>query len=62
MLKIKLNKSLIGRPEKHRKILQSLGLTKINREKEFKDNPATRGIIKKVQHLVSVQKDEDAKK
>ncbi|MGB9436591.1 MAG: uL30 family ribosomal protein, partial [Desulfobacterales bacterium] len=30
MLKITLVKSMIGRPEKHRKVLRGMGLTKLN--------------------------------
>ncbi len=52
MLKIKLVKSMIGRPEKHRKVLRGMGLTKINRTVELKDTPSVRGMVAKVSHLV----------
>nr|CRH06662.1 50S ribosomal protein L30 [Candidatus Magnetococcus massalia] len=54
MMKIKLVRSPIGRPEKHKKIVQSLGLTKMNRVKEIPDNDATRGQVNKISHLVAV--------
>jgi large subunit ribosomal protein L30 len=54
-LNITLVKSIIGRPEKHRKILRSMGLTKINRTVEFKDTPSIRGMISKVSHLVKAE-------
>ena len=54
-LKVTLVKSMIGRPEKHRKILRSMGLTKINRTVEFIDTPSVRGMINKVSHLVKAE-------
>ncbi len=55
MLKITLVKSMIGRPEKHRKVLRGMGLTKMNRTVELEDTPSIRGMIQKVVHLVSVK-------
>jgi len=52
MLKVKLVKSMIGRPEKHRKVLKGMGLTKLNRTVELQDTPSVRGMINKVSHLV----------
>jgi large subunit ribosomal protein L30 len=52
LLKITLVKSMIGRPEKHRKVLRGMGLTKVNRTVELKDTPSTRGMVAKVSHLV----------
>ncbi|MBC2694858.1 MAG: 50S ribosomal protein L30 [Desulfobacteraceae bacterium] len=54
-LKVTLVKSMIGRPEKHRKILRSMGLTKINRTVEFIDTPSIRGMINKASHLVKAE-------
>jgi large subunit ribosomal protein L30 len=54
-LKVTLVKSMIGRPEKHRRILRSMGLTKINRTVEFEDAPSVRGMINKVSHLVKAE-------
>ncbi|MBW2603259.1 MAG: 50S ribosomal protein L30 [Deltaproteobacteria bacterium] len=55
MLKITLVKSMIGRPEKHRKVLRGMGLTKINRTVELKDAPSIRGMVHAVSHLVKVE-------
>ncbi len=55
MLKVTLVKSMIGRPEKHRKILRGMGLTKLNRTVELQDTPAIRGMINKVTHLVKAE-------
>jgi large subunit ribosomal protein L30 len=52
MLKIKLVKSMIGRPEKHRKVLRGMGLTKLNRTVELQNTPSVRGMVEKVSHLV----------
>jgi large subunit ribosomal protein L30 len=53
-IKIKLIRSSIGHPEKHRAVLRGMGLTKVNKVVELKDTPATRGMIRKVSHLVEV--------
>ncbi len=52
ILKITLVKSMIGRPEKHRKVLRGMGLTKLNRTVELEDTPAIRGMVNVVSHLV----------
>ena len=54
-LKITLKKSTIGSIPKHRKIIQALGLRKLNSTKIQKDNPAIRGMVSKVSHLVKVE-------
>jgi large subunit ribosomal protein L30 len=54
-LKVTLIKSMIGRPEKHRKILRGMGLTKLNKTVELQDTPSVRGMIKKVPHLVATE-------
>ena len=55
MLKITLVKSMIGRPEKQRRMLRGMGLTRLNKTVELKDTPATRGMIQKVSHLVRAE-------
>lgn len=54
-IKVKLIRSMIGRPEKQRKILRGMGLTRLNKTVELKDTPELRGMIKKVPHLVSTE-------
>lgn len=51
---ITLIKSHIGRPEKHRLVLQGLGLTKLNKTVVLEDTVQVRGMIDKVAHLVKV--------
>lgn len=53
-IKVKLVKSMIGRPEKHRRVLKGMGLTKINKTVELPDTPSSRGMINAVSHLVMV--------
>ena len=55
MLKITLVKSTIGAVPKHKKTIEALGLSKMHKTVELPDNAATRGMIKKVQHLVKVE-------
>lgn len=54
-LKITLTRSLISRPETQRKTVRSLGLGKLNSTSILPDNPAIRGQIFKVKHLVKVE-------
>ena len=58
-LKITLTRSLIGRPQTQRRTVKSLGLGKMNSSSVLPDNPAIRGQIHKVQHLVSVEEVSD---
>lgn len=60
---VKANKKLritqvgseIARPETQARTLRALGLGKIGRSVEHDDNPAIRGQIFKVKHLVDVE-------
>jgi large subunit ribosomal protein L30 len=58
-VKVKLIRSMIGRPEKHRKVLRGMGLTRLNKTVELKDTPEIRGMINKVTHLVSTEEKVD---
>jgi large subunit ribosomal protein L30 len=51
---LKLIRSGIGRPPKHRAVLKGMGLTKLHKVVVLKDTPETWGMIKKVSHLVEV--------
>jgi large subunit ribosomal protein L30 len=53
-LKIQYVRSTIGRPKKHKKIVRSLGLRKLNQVVEHQDNSAMRGAVAKVPHLVRI--------
>lgn len=54
-INITLKKSMIGRPEKHRKVLRGMGLTKLNKTVQLENTPAIQGMIQKVSHLVEAQ-------
>jgi large subunit ribosomal protein L30 len=54
-LAITLTRSVIGRPQDQRETVKALGLRKVNQTVEQQDNPAIRGMITKVAHLVSVK-------
>ena len=47
--------SPIGRRRDQRQTLIGLGLNKMHRTKDLPDNPAVRGMIDKVHHLVRVE-------
>ncbi len=59
IVKVTLVKSMIGRPEKHRRVLRGMGLTKLNRTVELKDTPEIRGMIQTVCHLVKAEEKQD---
>jgi large subunit ribosomal protein L30 len=53
-IKIKLVRSPICAPEKHKVVVRGLGLRKINQVVERPDTAAIRGMVAKVPHLVTV--------
>jgi large subunit ribosomal protein L30 len=52
---IKQTGSPIRRPAIQRATLKGLGLDKMNKVVEIEDTPETRGMIRKVRHMVEVQ-------
>ncbi|MBL0700563.1 MAG: 50S ribosomal protein L30 [Desulfosarcina sp.] len=58
-IKVTLLKSMIGRPEKQRKVLRGMGLTKCNKTVELENIPSIRGMINKVSHLVKAEEKPD---
>lgn len=53
-IKVKQTKSRINCPKVQKRTLDALGLTKMNKVVEHKDTPAIRGLIRKVNHLVTI--------
>jgi large subunit ribosomal protein L30 len=53
-IKIKLVRSPICTPQKHKEIVKSLGLKKLNRTVVKPDTPAFRGMVKKIPHLLEI--------
>ena len=54
-LKVTLVRSTIGFNETQAKTVEGMGLRRIRHTVELLDTPATRGMIHKVRHLVTVQ-------
>ena len=54
-LRITLVKSTICAVPKHKKTVEALGLRKLNKTVEMPDNPAVRGMLQQVRHLVKVE-------
>lgn len=54
MIKIKLVKSPIGKPETHKRTIEALGLKKIGQVVEKNDTPQIRGMIHQVDYMVDV--------
>ena len=55
-IKIKQVKSGMHRPERQKRTLKALGFSKMNQVVELNSTPQVIGMIKKVEHLVEVQK------
>ena len=49
-------KSQIGQTQRHRGTLRALGLGKIGRSAEHEEGPVLAGMLRKVNHLVKVEK------
>jgi large subunit ribosomal protein L30 len=53
-IRIQWYRSAIAAPEKHKVIVRSLGLTKLNQIVERPDNESTRGMVAKIPHLLRI--------
>ena len=54
-VRIKYIKSAIGYPKDQKATIRALGLRKLQHTVEHEDQPAVRGMIRKVMHLVQVE-------
>ena len=54
MIRIKLFRSPICTPEKHKRVVRGLGLRKLNQIVVRPDSPVFRGMVSKVPHLLKV--------
>ena len=61
MLQVTLKRSRIGRSKDQKEALRCLGLRKTHQTKNLPDHPCTWGQLRKVLHLVEVQKKGDKK-
>jgi len=53
-LHLKWVRSAICAPQKHKRVVKGLGFTRLNQILERPDNPAIRGMVAKVPHLVEI--------
>ena len=56
-LKVKQIRSGIGFEKSQKATLRAMGLEKLGRVRELPDNPAIRGMVATVSHLVVIEKD-----
>ncbi|HHW70627.1 MAG TPA: 50S ribosomal protein L30 [Clostridiales bacterium] len=54
-LKVTQKASIIGRPKAQVATIKALGLGKVGQTNIFDDDPAIRGMIDKVRHLIEVE-------
>lgn len=54
-IRITLVKSPIDRPERQKLTLQALGLNKMNASREVEATAAILGMVRKVNHMISVE-------
>ena len=54
-IRIRLVRSMIGEKQGARDTLRALGLRRVQQSVDREDNPAVRGMIARVAHLVSVE-------
>ena len=55
-VKITQVKSAIRRPADQKRTLIALGIKKLNKTREMEDSPTVMGMIRKVEHLLKVEK------
>ncbi len=53
-IRIQYFRSMICTPVKHKLVVKGLGFTRLNQIVVREDTPSTRGMIKKIPHLVRV--------
>jgi large subunit ribosomal protein L30 len=53
-IRIQWYRSTIATPKSHKELVRSLGLTKLNQIVERPDSASTRGMVKKVPHLLRI--------
>lgn len=59
-LRITLVRGLSGRPERVRRIVKGLGLTRLHRAVTRKNTPEIRGMVEKVKFLLQVENVEES--
>ena len=56
-VRIRQVRSAIGQSPRHRGTLRALGLGRIGKSAEHDDSPSIAGMLRKVRHLVEVERD-----
>lgn len=56
-IKIQYYKSTIGYSKKQKAMVKGLGFTKLNQTREKPDNPAMRGVVNKIPHILRIVED-----
>lgn len=56
-IKVTLKRSVIGRPEKQRRVIKALGLRRLNQSVTHNDTPSIRGMIHKTSHMLEVSEE-----
>jgi large subunit ribosomal protein L30 len=59
-LKVTLVRSPIDRKQDQKDTVRGLGLRRLNHSSVLEDTPAVRGMIRKIQHLVTVEAADEA--
>jgi len=54
-IKVTLIRSQIGKPAKHRKTLEALGLRKLQQSKIFDQSPSIMGMVNQINHLLRIE-------
>ena len=54
LLKIKLNKSGIGRMNKHKLCIKGLGFRKLNQVVSIEDTSSNRGMVNKIRDMIEI--------
>lgn len=60
-IRIQYFRSSIGRPDRQKRIVRSLGLRRLNQIVEREDTPAVRGVVAKVPHLLQIVEGDESK-
>ena len=55
MITVRLVRSMIGHPRKHRAVLRGMGVTRMHQAVTVPDTPQVRGMINKLKHMVRVE-------
>jgi large subunit ribosomal protein L30 len=52
---VKQLKGHAGKPKAQRLVLEGLGLKRVGDERVLRDNPAIRGMVEKVHHMIAIE-------